>query len=363
MAVINNTNFPDANFRTVVKTFDTNNDNRLDADEIAEARNIDCHGKNIASLKGIAYFTETTTLNCYSNKLTTLDISKNTKLSNLDCSSNKLKTLDISKNTNLSHLNIRSNLITQLDVSGISCLRSAVLKGRNTANSQYDYFKDPRYMTFTTYIHGMPGGSTSIDVSYYLYVDKTVTVKAAGVTFKASVEPPAATSSGSSKTSSGSSKTSSGSSNNSSTGNNSAGSVTASGGDYKVSNGAAVLTGTSDSGQTTLTIPDTIKDGSKTYKVTTITADACKDLKKLKTIVVGKNVKKIAKGAFSGCKAKKLVLKTKLLKKKAVKGCLKGSKIKTVQVKIGKKKVNKKYVKKYKKIFKKKIVGKKVKVK
>ena len=46
-----------------------------------------------------------------------------------------------------------------------------------------------------------------------------------------------------------------------------------------------------------------------------------------------------------------------------VKGSLKGSKVKTVQVKVGSKKLNKKYVKKYKKIFTKKICGKKVKVK
>ena len=54
--------------------------------------------------------------------------------------------------------------------------------------------------------------------------------------------------------------------------------------------------------------------------------------------------------------------KSKKLKKSSVKGSLKGSKIKTVQVKVGKKKDNKKYVKKYKKIFTKKNAGKKVKI-
>ena len=41
---------------------------------------------------------------------------------------------------------------------------------------------------------------------------------------------------------------------------------------------------------------------------------------------------------------------------------LKGSKIKTIQVKVGKKSVNRKYVKKYKKIFTRKNAGKKAKV-
>lgn len=72
---------------------------------------------------------------------------------------------------------------------------------------------------------------------------------------------------------------------------------------------------------------------------------------------------KLAKNAFAKSKATKLVIKTKLLKKKAVKGSLKKSKVKTIQVKVGKKKDNKKFVKKYKKIFTKKNVGKKPKVK
>lgn len=84
---------------------------------------------------------------------------------------------------------------------------------------------------------------------------------------------------------------------------------------------------------------------------------------KVKTIVLGKNVKKIKKGAFKNCKkAKTLIIKTKKLKKSTVKNSLKGSKIAKVQVKVGSKKANKQYIKKYKKIFTKKIVGKKVKI-
>ena len=46
----------------------------------------------------------------------------------------------------------------------------------------------------------------------------------------------------------------------------------------------------------------------------------------------------------------------------SVRGSLKGSKVRKVKVKVGKKKVNKQYAKKYKKIFTKKNAGKKVKV-
>ena len=66
--------------------------------------------------------------------------------------------------------------------------------------------------------------------------------------------------------------------------------------------------------------------------------------------------------AFKRSKATKLIVKTKRLKKATVKNSLKGSKIRTIQVKVGKKSLNKKYVKKYKKIFTKKNAGKKAKV-
>ena len=57
-----------------------------------------------------------------------------------------------------------------------------------------------------------------------------------------------------------------------------------------------------------------------------------------------------------------MIVKTKLLKKKSVKGSLKNSKVSNVKVKVGGKKLNKQYVKKYKKIFTKKNAGKKAKV-
>ncbi|HAM15874.1 MAG TPA: hypothetical protein DCP91_08470, partial [Eggerthellaceae bacterium] len=81
------------------------------------------------------------------------------------------------------------------------------------------------------------------------------------------------------------------------------------------------------------------------------------------TITLGPKVKKIAKGAFKGTKAKTLVVKTKKLKKASVKGCLSGSKISTIKVKLGAAKANNAYVKKYEKLFTKKIAGKKAAVK
>ncbi len=67
--------------------------------------------------------------------------------------------------------------------------------------------------------------------------------------------------------------------------------------------------------------------------------------------------------AFAGSRTKAVTVKTKLLKKASVKGCLRGSKVKTVKVKVGSKKQNRKYVKKYRRFFTKKNAGKKTVVK
>ena len=114
---IDNNNFPDANFRTIVEGFDTNNDSSLSDTEIAAVKKINCFRKRITNLKGIEYFTSLNNLWCAENKLTALDVSKNTALTDLYCSSNQLTTLDVSKNTALTDLDCGRNQLTTLDVS------------------------------------------------------------------------------------------------------------------------------------------------------------------------------------------------------------------------------------------------------
>ena len=114
---IDNTNFPDANFRTVVKKFDTNQDSSLSDTEIAAVKKINCSNKGITNLKGIEYFTSLNILLCTDNQLTALDVSENTALTELDCRYNKLTALDVSKNTALTILECNANRLTALDVS------------------------------------------------------------------------------------------------------------------------------------------------------------------------------------------------------------------------------------------------------
>ena len=110
-----------------------------------------------------------------------------------------------------------------------------------------------------------------------------------------------------------------------------------------------------------VSVPATVKISGKSCKVIQVAAKSLTG-SKIRKVTVGKNVKKLEKYAFAKSKATTVVLQSKFLKKSTVKGCFKSSKVKTVQVKVGSKKVNKKAVKAYKKIFTKKNSGKSVKV-
>ena len=110
-------NFPDKNFRDVVKTFDTDDNNILSDTEIAAVKEIDCKGRAITNLKGIEYFTALEYLYCCDNELTELDLRRNTKLKELNCSTNRLTVLDLSQNPKLKRVLCCENELTALDLS------------------------------------------------------------------------------------------------------------------------------------------------------------------------------------------------------------------------------------------------------
>ena len=115
---INTTNFPDATFRDYVKKFDTDGNDSLSPQEIADAKEIDVVNESISDLTGIEYFTALTHLYCYNNDLTSLNVSGCTALTSLDCYNNDLTSLDVSDCTALKQLTCRRNGLTSLDVSG-----------------------------------------------------------------------------------------------------------------------------------------------------------------------------------------------------------------------------------------------------
>ena len=81
----------------------------------------------------------------------------------------------------------------------------------------------------------------------------------------------------------------------------------------------------------TVTIPAAVKINGKTYKVTSVAAKAFKNNKKVRKVVIGKNITKIGAEAFRGCKnLKTIAIKSTKLKsvgKNAIKSIYKKAKI------------------------------------
>lgn len=121
---INDTNFPDPDFQKYVNdkidTVDTTSgkkDGKLSKAERDAVTKISITNTNCTDLTGIAYFANLTELNCYHNKLTTLDVSKNAKLSALRCYNNGMVELNLGDITQLTVLQCEDNNLTELDVS------------------------------------------------------------------------------------------------------------------------------------------------------------------------------------------------------------------------------------------------------
>ena len=116
--VLNATNFPDDNFRTYISNLTgVRVGSTISDTKLASVTQISVKEMGISSLKGIEYFTEIINLWCQENRLTSLDVSKNTKLTYLQCNNNQITSLDVSKNTEMIDLFCYGNLITSLDVS------------------------------------------------------------------------------------------------------------------------------------------------------------------------------------------------------------------------------------------------------
>ena len=131
---IDPTNFPDANFRTYVATFDTDNDDRLTPAELAAVEYMALYNKSIGDLTGIEHFTDLTELDCRRNQLTSLDLSKNTALEVLNCNNNPLTSLVLGGNTALTKLSCTNNQLTSLDLSKNTALQVLDCGGNQLAS-------------------------------------------------------------------------------------------------------------------------------------------------------------------------------------------------------------------------------------
>ena len=88
---IDEKNFPDTNFRKYLLEQDYGNDGFINENEIKRINTIYVDNCDIYNLKGIEFFTDLSYLNCSRNKLTSLDVSKNSKLNVIYCYKNNIK--------------------------------------------------------------------------------------------------------------------------------------------------------------------------------------------------------------------------------------------------------------------------------
>jgi len=165
------TTIPDPNFEQALIDLglDTAIDGQVLTANISEVTSLDVHSKNITDLTGIADFTALVYLNCFTNQLTSLDVSGNTALTYLFCSDNQLTSLDVSSNTALTYLSCSSNPLTSLDVSN-----NTVLTNLSCSSNQLTSL-DIRNNTALTVLRCYYNELTSLDVSSntaltYLYL-------------------------------------------------------------------------------------------------------------------------------------------------------------------------------------------------
>ena len=114
---INETNFPDKNFRSYVGSsiIDKDGDGYLRTEEQEAVKSINVNSFNIADLTGIKVFTNLEELDCSNNKIETFDLSENTALKSLNCSRNQLTRLLLG-NAELEEVYCSDNQIEELSL-------------------------------------------------------------------------------------------------------------------------------------------------------------------------------------------------------------------------------------------------------
>jgi len=113
---------PDSIFKSILlidTLINKNRDNQIQKSEaISYSGTINCQNKGIKSLVGIEDFVNINILNCHSNLISLLDLSKNVALTRLYCQKNQLFTLNINNSKKLKELYCSENKLSKLDVSG-----------------------------------------------------------------------------------------------------------------------------------------------------------------------------------------------------------------------------------------------------
>jgi gliding motility-associated-like protein len=122
------TSIPDSNFEQALIDLNIDSgiiDGQVLTANIVNVTSLEIPGRNISDLTGIEGFVKLEKLNLgiinndlnKRNKISSLNLTKNTRLQHLDCSYNELSNLDLTNNTTLRILFLQYNKLTNIDVS------------------------------------------------------------------------------------------------------------------------------------------------------------------------------------------------------------------------------------------------------
>ena len=167
---INDSNFPDPNFRAYVKEkFDTDNNNGLSESERNAVTEIAVSNKGITTLEGIQHFPNLEKLDCDQNNLSSLDVSKNSALKSLYCEQDNLSSLDVSKNPALEYLKCEQNNLSSLDVSKNAALKYLNCEQNNLTSLDVSKNEALMYLNCkNNQLTNLNVEYTNIDPSFYL---------------------------------------------------------------------------------------------------------------------------------------------------------------------------------------------------
>ena len=150
----NDINFPDEKFRAVVKSSPVNPEGYswLSKDEISKVTELVIDHKSISDLKGIECFSELKVLKCDNNNLTSLDLSRNTKLEKVNAIYNQLTDVTLGNNPNLKYLDIcyNKNFAVNCDISGCGKLLTLARQERSQFGNYYEHgnMYEDEYMSY-----------------------------------------------------------------------------------------------------------------------------------------------------------------------------------------------------------------------
>ena len=366
---IDEESFPDSVFRNYIRDEkDTDGNGLLSPEEIEAVTFLEVNGYDleepISSLKGIEIFENLQSLSCNSNNLTELNLEKNQHLTTLYCLDNQLTSLHLDGNTSLETVVCTGNQKT-VQVTEENTFDLTFLPGDFDISRASDWrggTVDGNILTFTdtraTYFYEIGNGRTEefalITENYTADPDDTEQEKpdpsVPGEGEPTGPSVPAKPMPSEPTTQSNPENTKPAAQERITSGETVTDSKTKS--VYKVSgNSAAGYTVSyvrpSSRNIKSVTIPSTVMVNGVSCKVTSVAANALKGQKKLKKITIGNNITTIGKKAFFGCKnLKKIVIKSKKLKKVEAKAFAKINKNAKIKLPKNKKKAYSKILKK-----------------